>query len=150
MNKPLFAVLLCLMPFFIFYDASARADAADEKIAAFIDSYFSTWSNQDMKGYRNCFHPRATIQFIDSSMDISSYDLNTFIEEQSMLQHNSRVKMREIPLSKKIYREGGAAHVIVKWKLFAATREEMGFDHFVLVPVMSEWKIAYLAFYKIK
>jgi hypothetical protein len=141
----LVAVLIPLsLPFYSHGDTSEKY-----KIGKLIDLYFSSWSEQNMEAYRNCFHPDAVVQFVGGNSVITTYNLSSFIEEQTAIQRYSTIKMKEVPLSKSIYVEGGNAHVIVKWKLFKDTFAETGYDHFVLLRVKNEWKIIYLTFHKI-
>jgi pyroglutamyl-peptidase len=44
--------------------------------------------------------------------------------------------------------EGRLARVIVHWKLVAGDKVQYGYDHFTIVPVNGQWRIANLIFYE--
>lgn len=117
----------------------------EESIAAFLDKYFSSWSNGDMDAYKDCFHPKATIVFLDrSNAPQASYPLDTFIRTQEQAHQKSLVKMREIPLDKQITTDGNVSQATVRWKLFKGDKTVTGVDLFVLGLTSGKWKILHL------
>lgn len=112
----------------------------------FIELYFSSWSNNEMDVYADCFLNEATIQFIDTRGQLHSQTKRTFIAEQKMVQ--SRTPGLEVPESIEIRFEPNLARAIVYWKLTMNKRVEYGYDHFTLARQDGKWKIVNLVFYK--
>lgn len=133
--------------FFLFNGGILFAGEIEDKKAVeeMIDRYFSTWSRQDMDGYAACFHSKAVIHF-EGRGTIKEDRLSDFIDSQVYAHKVSLDKMTEVPVSKKIQLAGDVAHVIVRWKLTAGTRETLGYDYFTLLRVKKQWKIMYLIF----
>lgn len=119
-----------------------------EIISEFIDTYFRTWSNRDMEGYKGCFHSRAVIHFVDGNGLPEATPLEPFIAGQSRAHAASSVPMREIPLAKEIAVDEGVARALVRWKLFNERGEDTGTDYFTLVKTKTGWKIISLVFRK--
>jgi ketosteroid isomerase-like protein len=124
------------------------AGDGNEAVSQFIDTYFQTWSRQDMEGYRNCFHPEAVIYFIDANGVPQGTALERFIDGQRLVHAGSGAPMREIPLSKSIEIDGNVARALVRWKLFNDGGEEVGTDYFSLVKTKTGWRIVSLMFRK--
>lgn len=143
--KLIFKLLVII---FISISLEISADDTTEKksIQDLIDRYFATWSNQDMEGYKSCFHPSAMIHF-EINGEVKEENLSPFIESQRKAHALSLEKMKEIPVSKKIQFEQNTAHVIVRWKLTSTSREQYGFDYFTLIKYKNKWRIIYLIFH---
>ncbi len=126
--------------------ASARKGDGEESVHVFIDRYFSAWSSGNMDAYRDCFHPKATIVFLDrANAPKAEFALEAFIQSQAEAHRKSVVKMREIPLSKRVMVAGKAGQAIVRWKLFKDRQHVTGVDLFTLVLTSGKWKILHLA-----
>lgn len=132
----------------LFLVSRGGAGEEQEAVSRFIDTYFQTWSRQDMVGYGNCFHPEAVIHFIDANGVPRGSALEPFIDGQRLVHTRSEVPMREIPLSKTIEIDGNVARALVRWKLFNESGEEVGTDYFSLVKTKTGWKIVSLMFRK--
>ena len=131
----------------LFLFSNLFSQETDKKnIEDFIDTYFKTWSAADMNGYKNCFHPNATIHF-ERSGSITEDKLEDFILGQTLAHKQSDKQLKEIPLSKRIMQEGNKALVIVNWKLLSDKKETTGYDYFTLIKVKGKWKIIYLIFH---
>lgn len=118
-----------------------------KEIKEFIGRYFSTWSNQDMKGYDACFLPDACIQHVDGTGQLTTYSRVRFIASQRDYHRNSQHKTTEVPETIDVRFEGKLARVIVYWKLTAGPRTEKGYDHFTLMKHDGNWRIVNLVFY---
>ena len=118
-----------------------------EAIKELIRRYFSTWSNQNMKGYDECFLRDANIQFVHPDGTLTSYNRKDFIAEQTDYHKNAVVRATEVPESIDVAFEGKLARVVVFWKLTAGARTETGYDHFTLVRSDGNWLIVNLSFY---
>lgn len=140
-------ILVCVLGTMTVSGAACAKDPRDEEsIKAFLDQYFSSWSNGDMDAYKDCFNPEATIVFLDrSNVPQASYLLDAFIWTQEQAQQKtSLVKMREIPLDKQIRTDGNVSQAMVRWKLFKGDKTVTGVDLFALVLTSGEWKILHL------
>jgi hypothetical protein len=140
------AIVCVLGILFAANPTSAKDTQARESVKAFLDHYFSTWSNGDLDAYKKCFHPKATIAFLDrTNTPRASFSLDVFIQTQIEAQRKSAVKMREIPLDKRIIIDGKLGQATVRWKLFKGAQTVTGIDLFTLISIAGEWKILHLA-----
>lgn len=139
-------ILICILGTMIVSGTACANDPRDEEfIKAFLDQYFSSWSNGDMDAYKDCFHPDATIVFLDqSNAPQALYLLDAFIQDQEHAQQKSLVKMREIPLDEQIKTDGNVTQATVRWKLFEGNKTVTGVDLFTLILTSGEWKILQL------
>jgi hypothetical protein len=139
-------ILICVLGAMIISGAACAKDPRDEEsIKAFLDQYFSSWSNGDMDAYKDCFHPKATVVILDrANAPQASYPLDAFIRTQEQAHQESLVKMREIPLDKQITTDDNVSQATVRWKLFKGDRTVTGVDLFTLVLTSGEWKILHL------
>ncbi|MEM8955662.1 MAG: nuclear transport factor 2 family protein [Verrucomicrobiota bacterium] len=115
---------------------------------AFVDQYFATWSDQDMEGYKACFHPQATIYYISEAGDVSGMVLEPFIKSQEMAHENASEPMREYPLESEVDIDGDVARVLTRWALLKGERRETGTDYFTLLRGDKGWVIVNLVFNK--
>jgi hypothetical protein len=141
------SVVFCVLGFLIVADLTLAGEKPFEaSINAFLDLYFSSWSNRDMHAYRNCFHPKATIVFLDRTNALhTSLSLDAFIRSQEEAHQKSTVKMREVPLDKQITVADKVGQGTVRWKLFKGHQTVTGVDLFTLVFTAGQWKILQLA-----
>ncbi len=140
------AVAVCVLSMLIVAGAASANDAQQrEAIGKFLDHYFSSWSAGDMAAYQKCFHPEATIVFLDrANARHVSYSLPHFIRTQEKAHQTAAKKMREIPLEKQITSLGPLGQATVRWKLFKGDKITTGVDLFTLVLTGGEWKILHL------
>ncbi len=146
--KPIFQKLAVVgvLGMLIVADAAPAKDSRDrESIEAFLDQYFLTWSNGDSDGYKNCFHPKASIVSLDRVNALhATLTLDAFIRTQMEAHRKSPVKMREIPLDKRVLIAGKVGQAMVRWKLFKGSRTVTGIDLFTLVLKSGKWQILHL------
>ena len=128
-------------------EAPAAQDVQVKDIRALIDRYFLSWSAQDMQRYGRCFHPKAVVQLVDPKAGLVSTALGPFLRGQAESHRRSAHRMTETAENVEIRREGDLARVLVAWKLVDGERIETGYDHFTLLKVADEWRIAHLIFY---
>ena len=125
--------------------SSTNDTQQQEAIGKFLDRYFSSWSAGDMAAYQKCFHPEATIFFLDRENTRQvSYALPSFIRTQEKAHQTAAEKMREIPLEKRITSSDSLGQAAVRWKLFKGGKTTTGVDLFTLVLTGGEWKILHL------
>ena len=122
-------------------------DPRAPEVEELIRRYFRTWSNQDIKGYGECFLENAAIQFIDTDGKIKPFALPEFLADQDTVfragQHET-----EAPESIDIRFEAELARVVVYWKLTVGPREVLGYDHFTLLQRDGKWGIVNLTWYE--
>jgi pyroglutamyl-peptidase len=122
-------------------------DPRQQEVKEFVNRYFRTWSEQDMKGYNDCFMSDACIQFIDPRGRLHTYPRQEFIANQRDYHRNAPHRAKEVPESTHIRFEAKLARAVVYWKLTAGPRTETGYDHFTLMKYEGDWRIVSLVFY---
>ena len=116
-------------------------------VKSFLDTYFSTWSAQDMEGYAACFHANARVTFVDKDGQAGSQGLTDFIHGQKLSHSQSADAMKEVPLEMKLSGDARITQAQVRWKLTKGTQIITGTDYFTLVKTPSGWRIMALVFY---
>jgi pyroglutamyl-peptidase len=116
-------------------------------VKKFVEHYFSTWSEQDMDGYEDCFLPEACIQFIDARGLIQTTGKARFVASQRAFHRSSTTRTVEVPENIDIRFEGKLVRAVVYWKLTSGDRIERGYDHFTLIMEEGHWRIVNLVFY---
>src|SRR5262249_28013389 len=116
-------------------------------VKEFVNRYFRTWSEQDIKGYDACFMPDACIQHIGPQGQLTTSLRAPFIASQRDYHMNSPDKTTEVPVTIDIRFEEKLARAVVYWKLTAGARTEWGYDHFTLLQHEGNWRIVNLVFY---
>ncbi len=122
-------------------------EARVREVKPFIEGYFHSWSDGDMKAYGELFAPEAIIQFIDSQGRLVTQGRRRFLAEQREFQTVRRAT--EIPESIQINFEGRLARAVVFWKLTSGTTTKYGYDHFTLLKHDRKWQIINLVFYEV-
>jgi len=125
-------------------------DPRHQQVERFVRTYFRTWSNRDTEGYDACFLPKASIQFIDSEGQLSTYTRAQFVASQRKYHRTARHRMTEVAESIDIRFESKLARAVVHWKLTAGPTTDFGYDHFTLIKHEGEWRIINLVFYSQK
>jgi hypothetical protein len=120
------------------------------EVEELVRRYFRTWSNQDLKGYGECFMPGACVQFIGPNGQLEHSDLAPFLASQAECHRVAPHRMIETPQTIEIRIEARLARAVVYWKLTAGPRAEFGYDHFTLMKHRGEWRIVNLVFYGTK
>ena len=140
--------VVCVLGMLIVADAVSPRDNLDRKsVNLFLDHYFSSWSNRNMVAYKNCFHPDATIVFLDRAYAPHAFpSLDFFIRTQEEAHQKSLGKMREVPLDKRITMVGKMSQATVRWKLVKGLQTLTGVDLFTLILTPEGWKILNLTF----
>ena len=119
-------------------------------IKPFLQKYFNSWSKNDMKSYRSCFHKDAVIVYIKNGTVANKQNLRSFIKGQSSYLATAAGKVRESMTSFSATEDDKSAAVIVKW-LFEEKGKPSGtgIDHFLLIRDKDKkWKIVSLVWYK--
>jgi pyroglutamyl-peptidase len=125
----------------------AAPDPREQEVRDLIDRYFLTWNAKDVDRYGQCFMPQAAIQLMDPNGRLTTLPLRAFLETQREA-HRAGEDLHETPEHVEVRLEGRIARAIVHWKLVAGERVQWGYDHFTLVKVGDQWRIANLIFYE--
>lgn len=143
--------LLAILLIFSGTPSCTKQDAPHQDqpaIHAFLETYFHTWSTQDMDGYAACFHETARITFVtDRNGSTHTDTLTDFLHGQRMGHKTATEPMRETPDSITIQNDDRAAIARVPWTLIKGTQKTTGIDHFSLIKTPTGWKIIHLLFY---
>jgi hypothetical protein len=117
----------------------------------FLDTYFSTWSAQDMAGYKAHFHANAQIVYMENGHVVSALGRDPFIEQQTLGHKNSSVRMTESMTSCEVLQDGKAANVSARWELKKGDKSITGTDLYTVIrDPAGQWKIVSLVFYEDK
>jgi hypothetical protein len=128
--------------------AAAERERARAEIQKLMETYFRSWSDQDLETYGDCFLKGAVIQYVSIDGEVLDVDLrDEFVAEQRKAHQDSPERMRESPERIDIHFEGRIARVAVQWRLEAGARRVYGYDHFTLMRRDGRWRIATLLFY---
>lgn len=139
-------VCISLAAAFVLWPRPQLSDGESHpEIEKFLDTYFSTWSANDMRGYEDCFHPRAVITYVQNR-EALALDLKEFIRLQAEGHKRAAAPMREIPLSKHIQTSRDIAQAQVRWRLTKADGVSVGTDYFTLVRGPKNWRIVSLTY----
>lgn len=132
----------------VFRDPREPADPAAKRdtIDAFIQTYFTSWSNKDFGTYRACFDESARVWYVMADGAMRAADLREFIALQRSSHSNSKLSLREFPVKAQSTEWGDVAQVRVYWRLEEGKVESFGNDFFTLVKGNGEWRIASLVF----
>jgi hypothetical protein len=79
-----------------------------------------------MHAYRGCFHPKASVYFIDCSGNLHNYPLDEFISGQQRAHLLNPKPMFEKPTQSSVEVRGRIAHAIVHWELHKGTATTTG------------------------
>ena len=150
-TRALASALMISALYFVCTPAFGQAPLEEEdkrapEVKKFVERYFSTWSNNEMDAYADCFLSDAVIQFIDVKGQLQSQGKRSFIADQRTVQ--ARSPGLEVPETIDIRFEPNLARAVVYWKLTMNKRVEYGYDHFTLARQDGKWKIVNLVFYK--
>jgi hypothetical protein len=111
-----------------------------------ISVYFSSWSKPDMPAYKRCFHPQATVYFLDASGKPHRYQLDEFVAHQEKAQLQGPKPMSERATHTTLSVQGRLAHAEVRWELHKNGATETGADFFTFIKTDQGWKIISLVF----
>jgi pyroglutamyl-peptidase len=127
--------------------AEAEPDPREAEVRALIERYFQTWNAEDIDRYGQCFMPQAAVQLLDPAGRLTTLPVRIFLDSQREA-HRETPEMNETPERVEVRFEGKVARVIVYWKLVAGAKEQYGYDHFTIMPIGNQWRIANLFFYE--
>ena len=111
-----------------------------------ISVYFTSWSKPDMQAYKDCFHPQASVYFIDGSGNPHPYQLEEFLAGQARVQLGSRKPLSERPTKTSLAVGGRLGQAEVRWELQRDSTKATGTDYFIFVKTGTGWKILSLAY----
>ena len=142
-------VRLLMVPLFGFMLASCGADkpsTPELAVRAFLESYFSTWSKQDMEGYGRHFHESARVTYVDNKGQSHTDGLSDFLFGQKMGHQTSPEPMKEVPEQMSIQMHDHVVQAQVKWRLTKGATVVTGTDFFTLIRTGEGWRIINLVF----
>ena len=121
----------------------------------FLRSYFATWSEGDMRAYKEHFLAEAVITFVSGGEVRSSLPRDRFVALQAASRARAKVKPVERMTSFSADEDEHAATVVARWVLVKDVEGEQevtrGVDRFTLVrDSRGRWRIAALVFYTIE
>lgn len=99
-----------------------------------------------MQAYSRCFHPKASVYFIDSSGDPHHYLLDVFINGQKNARLLGPKPMIERPTQSSVEVRGRIAHAVVRWELQEGSAYHTGTDYFTFTKTIEGWKILSLIY----
>jgi len=115
----------------------------------FLNAYFSSWSDNDMQGYRNCFHTSATVVHVARGQVNTTVGLDAFITQQAnhiaSLDHPVSERMVSFTANEDIQ----GSTVMTRWVYEGKNETYTGVDHFTLIrDAVGAWKIVSLVWYR--
>jgi hypothetical protein len=142
----LFSLFACLLP--LSGGALGEPGTGDEErlLHDLISVYFSSWSKPDMSVYKSCFHPQATVYFLDAAGKAHRSLLDEFVAGQERVQLQRPKPMTERPTHTTLSLHGRLARAEVRWELHRNGTTETGTDFFTFLKTDTGWKIISLIF----
>lgn len=114
----------------------------------FLVSYFATWSQGDMEGYREHFHPDATVYMVKNGQVVMALRRDPFVDSQVAARASSDDPGVEIMTSFTADEDRQAATANVQWELTHDDEVAVGVDRFTLMrDEQWAWKIVTLVYY---
>ncbi|BBM85668.1 nuclear transport factor 2 family protein [Candidatus Uabimicrobium amorphum] len=137
----LFAIFIC--------SCNTQSTKISSDIEPFLNKYFTSWSNNNIKDYRSCFHKDAIIIYIKNGTVQNKQDLQTFIKGQSAYLAKTK-NVRESMTSFTAKEDSKSAAIVAKWAFEEQGKiSGTGVDHFLLIrDKKKQWKIVSLVWYK--
>ena len=127
-----------------------KTNADQQQLHSLLSRYFASWSKSDMAAYKGCFHPLASIYFIDGAGNPYYAKLDHFIAVQAKAQQRARERMSEKPTQISLVVQGRIAHAVVHYELHQGKATVTGTDYFTFTKTDAGWRIITLVFDKDK
>jgi hypothetical protein len=133
--------------------ASDKSLAHEAEVSAdlelFLNAYFLSWSNNDMQGYRDCFHTAATVIHVVQGQVDTTVRLDKFIKQQTTNLASLDHPVREHMISFTANEDFQGTTVMARWLYEDKDETYTGVDHFTLIrDTRGAWKIITLVWYK--
>ena len=142
----LFSLFACLLPLAGGALGEPGTGAEERLLHELISTYFSSWSKPDMSVYKSCFHPQATVYFLDAAGKPHRSLLDEFVAGQERVQHQGARPMTERPTHTSLAVYGRLARAEVRWELHRNGATATGTDFFTFLKTDTGWKIISLIF----
>jgi Putative lumazine-binding len=142
----LFTLVACLLPLSGGALGEPVTGAEERLLHDLISTYFSSWSKPDMSVYKSCFHPQATVYFLDAAGKPHRSLLDEFMAGQERVQLQGPKPMTERPTHTTLSLQGRLARAEVRWKLHKNGATETGTDFFTFIRTDTGWQIISLVF----
>ena len=121
-------------------------ETEEQALDRLISGYFSSWSRSDMDAYRACFHPQASVYFIDRSGHPHQYALAEFVAGQEKVHLLGPRPLSERPTKTSLAVRGRLAQAEVRWQLHKGSATKTGTDYFIFVKTDTGWRILSLVY----
>jgi hypothetical protein len=122
------------------------ANSDQQQLHGLITRYFTSWSKPDMAAYKGCFHPLASIYFIDGAGNPHYAQLEGFIAGQERAHQMARERLSEKPTDVSLTVHGRLAEAAVRWELHRGSAAVTGTDYFTFIKSGADWRILSLIF----
>jgi len=143
----LLAALLACLLLSTGYSAGEQGTSPEERqVGELISHYFKSWSKPDMQAYESCFHPQASIYFIDPSGKPHYSPLNKFIAGEKKSHRSPTEPPIEKPTQSSVEVQGRIAHATVRWELIKGRTSVTGTDYFTFLKTDPGWRILTLVY----
>jgi hypothetical protein len=139
-------LLTGLMLATVCFGGEQGTNADQQQLKNLISGYFASWSKPDMAAYKGCFHPLASIYFVDGAGNPHCTRLDEFIAGQERVHRAARERLSEKPTHISLTIHGRLAQAAVRWKLYTGSAAVTGIDYFTLIKTDAGWRILSLAF----
>ncbi len=120
--------------------------AAEQGLDNLISVYFSSWSQADMQAYKDCFHPLASVGYLDKSGNLYQYQLEEFLTGQARAHQTGPKPLTEKPTKITRSVQGRLGQAEVRWQLQQGSATATGTDYFIFVKTEAGWKIISLVY----
>jgi len=115
----------------------------------FLETYFGSWSANDMETYRSCFDESAVVFFVRDGEVRSALRLDEFIAQQVGYLAGVEGPVSERMTSFSADEDPQASTVLVRWVFEGEGETNTGTDRFTLIRDSDgAWKIAALVWYR--
>jgi len=130
-------------------DGAPAARRLSPDVEPFLRTYFGSWSQGDMNGYRAHFDDDAVVMFMSEGRLRAVLPLEPFIEQQASMQQDPERRGNERMLSFRADEDEQAITVTADWELRRAEGgRERGVDRFTLIRnPEGQLRIATILFY---
>lgn len=128
--------------------ANKNTNSLSSDFVPFLKKYFSTWSNNNMKEYRSCFHKDATITYLKHGDVVWHLSVDPFMKKQSNYLSRSG-EVSEKMVSFVADEDKQAATATIQWVFKKQGKTHTGVDRFSLMrDKTNKWKIIALVWYQ--
>jgi hypothetical protein len=130
-------------------EIEAGTNAVSADIEPFLETYFASWSANDMETYRSSFDESAVVLFVRDGEVRSALRLNDFMDQQAGYLAGVEGPVSERMTFFSAAEDSQASTVMVRWLYEGEGETSTGTDRFTLIRAPDgAWKIAALVWYR--